>query len=183
MSRFLEFDVMTLFYCVSSPAKFNAVSHFFMAQVGLYEYGTLVIHIVTLAAVLMACKQEESNPETKPEVETKEAESSGSDWSEVDPDGYEDVACVCLFCEETRLSTNEIFPHMTTSHMFDMKSFIQSRELNFYDVIRLINYVRAEKACPADIFSSISPHIWEEAKFYSPVIQDDPMLTYDYGFD
>ena len=72
--------------------------------------------------------------------------SAMSDWDEA-----VDEATTCLFCASSLPSADAAFTHMRTEHEFDFWAFTTDNKLNFYQRIKLINYIRfqvAHNACP-----------------------------------
>ena len=108
-------------------------------------------------------------------------ESDDSDWSEIEHDGYGEMECLCLFCDLEAESTNEILSHIAQQHGVDLQEFINSRKLGFYDVIRMINFIRANSFSSKELISTQPPYQWEEDKYYSAFLKDDLLLTYDFG--
>ena len=111
----------------------------------------------------------------------KELESDDSDWSEIEHDGYGEVECLCLFCELETESTNQILSHIAQQHGVNLQEFIESHKLGFYDVIKMINCVRANSFSVEELVSSQPPYAWADDKYYSAFLKDDPLLTYDFG--
>ncbi|CAG8492335.1 10529_t:CDS:2 [Paraglomus occultum] len=88
----------------------------------------------------------------------------------------------CLFCENLYSSANDLFVHCTNEHGFD---FIKTRaelKLDFYQCIRLINYIRQQvldnhKLANCRSFSiSESTTFLDNDKYLKPILDDDPLL-------
>ncbi|KAA8900449.1 S-adenosyl-L-methionine-dependent methyltransferase [Sphaerosporella brunnea] len=100
--------------------------------------------------------------------------------SEVDTDssaGYEDAPdadlgeetqALCLLCDTTFPSAQDVFSHCASAHGFDWKS--ASKGLDFYSRIKLVNYIRTHKAYDAAAMD------WEDEKYLKPVVEGDAML-------
>ncbi len=69
-----------------------------------------------------------------------QAQTSIEDWND-DP-GY---CLFCLFCDECFEKEEDILSHMLCGHGFDFKSAICSRNLSFYNQVKLINYIRRQQ--------------------------------------
>ena len=112
--------------------------------------------------------------------EKHSTDSDDSDWSEVEPDGYGELECLCLFCEFSAESANQILSHITQQHNIDIQEFIQMRALSCHDVIRMINYIRKNRIGAQDLIEAEPPYKWECDVYYSAFLPDDPLLTYEF---
>lgn len=113
--------------------------------------------------------------------EKHNTDSDDSDWSEVEHDGYGDLECLCLFCDVSAESANQILSHVTQQHNIDIQEFIKIRGLSFHDVIRMINYIRMNRISAQDLAKAEPPYTWECDKYYPPFLKDDPLLTYEFN--
>ena len=78
-----------------------------------------------------------------PEVESDEEESG--DWEEWQAAGAEeDEAAQCLFCRELLPSSKAVFWHCAEVHSFDFLKLRADAHLDFYDTLRLINFIRSK---------------------------------------
>ncbi|KAK2959338.1 hypothetical protein BLNAU_5647 [Blattamonas nauphoetae] len=55
---------------------------------------------------------------------------------------FDDVSVQCLFCMNTFPEVGLCLAHMRTDHLFNMKQICYDWELDFYDQIKLINFIR-----------------------------------------
>ncbi|XP_042331694.1 protein arginine N-methyltransferase 3 [Sceloporus undulatus] len=85
----------------------------------------------------------------------------------------------CLFCPRSFCSAEDVFGHCMLDHGFSIGTVVHKHRLDFYNYIKLINFIRAEKPT-AGYFSSVSfPLPWEEDKYLKPVLEDDLLLQFD----
>lgn len=104
------------------------------------------------------------------------------DWE--DEEGMAASDPQCLFCPQTFPSAREVFDHCTHNHGFDFLRARQQFDLDFYQSIRLINYLR-KQALEVENFAETSS--WEGVKngeepfladdeYLRPVMEDDSLL-------
>jgi type I protein arginine methyltransferase len=100
----------------------------------------------------------------------------------------------CLFCAVTLENIESTFAHLKSVHQFDLTEIRRAHSLNFYDSVKLINYIRHRHCTPetpgkedsvlnGDIDSIVAEirDATDSDQFLVPVIQDDPLLqTFDY---
>ena len=65
-------------------------------------------------------------------------EHTWDDWSEEE----EEQQVQCLYCKDILPSAKEVLQHMKLAHTFDFQNTRKTLQLDFYQCIRLINYVR-----------------------------------------
>ncbi|KAF9954924.1 Protein arginine N-methyltransferase 3 [Modicella reniformis] len=116
--------------------------------------------------------------------EIGEQDNRWDDWEAEDGMGAEDTKC--LFCVEIFPSAREVFAHCTASHGFNFLQTRQRFNLDFYQSIRLINYLR-KQALVVNGFDQISTWTLEgnesflnDDEFLRPVLEDDSLL---YAFE
>jgi len=121
-----------------------------------------------------------------------------------DEDEYDEPMSVCLFCEKLSGTAQESFDHAKKEHNFDLKAIQKENNLDFYQSIRIINYIRhsiSENACPKCRISFAEPtklfHHMKETSHYSvpleqnsiwmnddrylqPLNEEDPLLMSSY---
>ncbi|KAG0556222.1 hypothetical protein KC19_11G036100 [Ceratodon purpureus] len=143
-----------------------------------------------------------------PEIDSDEEESG--DWEEWQAGGPEEAeeeeAAQCLFCSDELPSSKAVFQHCAEAHSFDFLKLRADAGLDFYDTLRLINFIRSKvaenKSWSAEASlelqeslreqaglsvdtkqkgtASSSVPAWKDDKFLTPVLENDPLL---YGFD
>ncbi|KAI8877085.1 hypothetical protein K501DRAFT_230806 [Backusella circina FSU 941] len=123
-------------------------------------------------------------------------DESWADWEEV-----EQEPTMCLFDEKVFPSPNEVIQHLKIDHDFDVATIKKEKDLDFYGVIRLINYIRFQTSLntcyqcgdTVDDLSSLSKHLqdhgcnkreiphdapfWTDPKYLLPTYDNDPLLT------
>eukprot|EP00126_Sphaerothecum_destruens_P007753 Sdes_comp19976_c0_seq1m12548 len=111
--------------------------------------------------------------------EGEENESNGwSDWEETE--SLEETKC--LLCEEVLETFERHFQHLQSQHGFDFPGYIRTNQLNTYDCIRLINYIRknARDFCQESFEPPRDRDIWKQDCYYAPVLDSDAFLTFDF---
>ncbi|VDM06758.1 unnamed protein product [Wuchereria bancrofti] len=73
----------------------------------------------------------------------EEEEESWQEWQEDNID-VEQTRVVCLFCEETEDHAAPLLEHMKDVHYFDILGIIEKEKLDFYERVKMINYIRKE---------------------------------------
>jgi len=105
------------------------------------------------------------------EDESGELVSEGaSDWIE---EG-QGVAVQCLLCKLSFATTRLALEHCSSAHNFDFSHFCKELNLDFYDSIRLVNYIRSEVALGKQ--PVLERECWASDEFLKPILPDDPML-------
>lgn len=99
-------------------------------------------------------------------------------WDDWSNDEEEQQDTTCLFCADIFAQPVETFNHMKTAHQFDFQAVRQSLHLDFYQCIRLINYIRREVQAGNDITKTFSgkESFWTDDQFLQPVMEDDALL-------
>ncbi|KJE90940.1 hypothetical protein CAOG_02165 [Capsaspora owczarzaki ATCC 30864] len=135
----------------------------------------------------------ESDSDNDAAEDDDNVESQWDDWQE---DAVEPIKC--LFCSTMHLGTDAVTAHMKTEHDFDFDSIRALWHLNFYQTIKLVNYIRhnvMHKWCPRceEPFPSedaLLAHMtqlkhsnvdrqssfWNQAEYFFPTIENDPFL-------
>ncbi|XP_055947686.1 zinc finger protein 277-like isoform X2 [Argiope bruennichi] len=108
------------------------------------------------------------------------------------------VTYVCLFCSDSACDFNQAWQHMKEVHGFDFKQLKTAHQLNFYQQIRLVNYIRKkmhEKECIScdlkfdfhvDLLTHLTmsghltilphPSLWDQPMYYFPTFENDSLL-------
>ncbi|XP_041458691.1 zinc finger protein 277-like [Lytechinus variegatus] len=121
-------------------------------------------------------------------------EESWDDWED---DLHTNL--VCLFCKHNASMVDDLFTHMVQSHHFDLQKFKEDNALNFYDQIKLVNFIRRsvhqsvcvcchqrfkDGECLTDHLSTHSDHMtqsldrkkWDQSQFLFPTFENDALL-------
>jgi hypothetical protein len=125
-----------------------------------------------------------------------ENEDDIDDWNDLTDEIV--MKTQCLFCLEINLDPEICFEHMSQAHGFCIKSLRKHNLLDFYEVMKLVNYLRhcqTHEIHPfgPDSIDNSSVHflrlkipaksLWDKPEFYFPVYEDDPLLTAIEDFD
>ncbi|KAI9279844.1 hypothetical protein BY458DRAFT_501828 [Sporodiniella umbellata] len=134
-------------------------------------------------------------------AESEEEEKGEETWDDWEEEEVEST--MCLF--DTHMLTNpkETLDHMKTEHGFDLNKIRKEKELDFYQTIILINYIRHQSSlntcfsCGTQLenLSNLPEHLkekkcteaidkeaefWKDPKYLMPTYENDPLLT---GFE
>ena len=78
-----------------------------------------------------------------PEIDSDDEESGDwEEWQAAGPEEAEDAQC--FFCSDELPSSKAVFQHCVEVHSFDFLKFRADANLDFYDTLRLINFVRSK---------------------------------------
>jgi len=85
-----------------------------------------------------------------------------------------------LFSPKTFRTAEECMAHCRDVHGLDLVVLAKRHNMDTFSFIRLVNYIRAEKPSPGFVMSLSSDQKWSDPTFLKPVIQDDPLLMFDF---
>ncbi|XP_023592799.1 zinc finger protein 277 [Trichechus manatus latirostris] len=119
-------------------------------------------------------------------------EDDWSDWEEIP------ASAVCLFCEKQAETVEKLYVHMEDAHEFDLLKIKSELGLNFYQQVKLVNFIRREVhqcrcyGChvkfksKADLRTHMeeTKHIsllperqtWDQLQYYFPTYENDTLL-------
>ncbi|KAM6203157.1 zinc finger protein 277 [Rhynchocyon petersi] len=119
-------------------------------------------------------------------------EDDWSDWEE------HPVSAVCLFCEKQTETIETLYVHMEDAHEFDLLKIKSELGLNFYQQVKLVNFIRREVhqcrcyGCLVKFKSKTdlrahmeeTKHIsllpdrqtWDQLQYYFPTYENDTLL-------
>ncbi|XP_048404892.1 zinc finger protein 277 isoform X1 [Stegostoma tigrinum] len=123
---------------------------------------------------------------------TEEQDDDWSDWQD------HPVCVVCLFCEKAKDTTEKLQHHMKVAHQFDFPKLKSEMGLNFYQQVKLVNFIRREihqcrcNKC-GEMFSSkadvvnhmtetnhmmslLERSAWDQPQYYFPTYENDALL-------
>ncbi|KAI8356588.1 hypothetical protein EDC96DRAFT_576750 [Choanephora cucurbitarum] len=133
------------------------------------------------------------------ESEDEKKDEAWDDWEE---DIQEPTQC--LFDTQVLPSPKEVLEHMKSEHAFDLTALRKEKDLDFYQTIVLINFIRhqsslghcfscakaldsetdlADHLCHGDCIAKFVPMdapFWKDPRYLIPTYENDPLLT---GFD
>ncbi|XP_025423173.1 protein arginine N-methyltransferase 1-like [Sipha flava] len=107
-----------------------------------------------------------------------DSDHSFGDWVENGSDSVK-----CLICEQSFNDVPEAIVHCSKDHSFDFSVAKRKYNMDFYSYIKCINYTRTqvqedENFNPSTLFE-LDSQPWNDDKYLSPVIKDDPWLMID----
>jgi len=73
----------------------------------------------------------------------EEEEETWNEWQEDNDEGSE-INAMCLFCEEAFNECGSLLEHMKEKHKYDLKQIISDGGFDFYDSVKVINYIRKQ---------------------------------------
>ncbi|KAH9505106.1 hypothetical protein Btru_059561 [Bulinus truncatus] len=138
--------------------------------------------------------QSEDNRLVKTADKASDEEDEWSGWEE-----ESQSKVVCLFCDTSLSVQEELQKHMKDKHGFDLLEVNHKLQLNFYQKVKLINYIRRQvyhKTCYGclETFSdkgSLNSHlesfpdhlrkvpdssVWDQPQYFFPTYEDDTLL-------
>ena len=108
------------------------------------------------------------------------------------------LGAVCLFCPATYADFGDLLDHMNLVHEFDYKSTVKQMKLNFYQQVKLINYIRRQIYLNRCIYcdekfensEALMNHMkeqnhlrppaekdsWDQSQFFFPTYENDNFL-------
>ncbi|OQR89880.1 arginine n-methyltransferase [Thraustotheca clavata] len=97
-----------------------------------------------------------------------EENETWEDWEE------DDEAMKCFFCSYTHNQLATVLNHAKQEHKFDFRAVASKLHLDFYGMVRLINFARSHDAATSSAIASAQALAGDELLI--PVIPEDPML-------
>ncbi|XP_068154143.1 LOW QUALITY PROTEIN: protein arginine N-methyltransferase 1 [Drosophila tropicalis] len=92
--------------------------------------------------------------------------------------GAEEEPTTCLFCPLVFSSLPQAIKHLDSEHKIKLPELQQKFQMDEYDFIKLINYIRAEKISPDDLLKSEKSN-WDDEKYLKPQ-EYEPWLCIDF---
>lgn len=87
----------------------------------------------------------------------------------------------CLFCPETFAQLTDAFKHIKDSHAFDFQATRKQLGLDFYQCIKLLNYIRTQvQAGAMTSWTWTGKEVWDDDQYLQPVLENDTLL---FGFE
>ncbi|XP_067855672.1 zinc finger protein 277 [Heptranchias perlo] len=133
--------------------------------------------------------------EVQSEDDREMIDEQDDDWS--DWQGHP-ICAVCLFCEKAKDTTEKLQLHMKEAHCFDLLKLKSEMGLNFYQQIKLVNFIRREiHQCRCNkcgkmfsskaevvshmtetnhIMSLLDRSAWDQPQYYFPTYENDALL-------
>ncbi len=93
------------------------------------------------------------------------------DWEE------DDEPMKCFFCDFQHSQFNTVLAHAKGTHSFDFRCIASLMQLDFYGMVKLINFARSHDAAVAtNLIQTQGIDAFINDSFLIPVIAEDPML-------
>eukprot|EP00877_Chromochloris_zofingiensis_P002928 jgi/Chrzof1/12636/Cz07g01290.t1 len=127
--------------------------------------------------------------ETESDSASQVQDQLEEEWDEwTGEDEEESDVTKSLFSNAMLPTPEAALEHDAATHGFDVRQYKIERDLTDHDIIRCINYIRAEVAAgrdplPALASATADSYPWVDDEYLIPVIPDDPLVTYDYDED
>ncbi len=117
----------------------------------------------------MDTDSESSSEQLRDEIEDEQG------WEDLEDD-QENIRIKSLFDDKTFSSAQEMLQHCTDDHNLDIWKVKKDLELEFLDLIKLVNYIRTQVE-----LGNIKPDVsskscFENDKYLKPVLEDDALL-------
>lgn len=104
-----------------------------------------------------------------------DSDHSFGDWVENGP-----LSIKCLFCELLYEDVTGAIIHCAKDHNFDFSVAKRKYNMDFYSYIKCINYTRMkvqeDKYFNPSMLFEVDSQPWNDDKYLTPVIKDDPWL-------
>ena len=104
-----------------------------------------------------------------------------------DEEDYEEIAeeinVKCLFCEEDFADKHfsilhQVFEHINKQHGIDFGNKCRSLNLDAFQYIKLINYIRKNNIKPSNIEHLLSSQLFDDDIYLKPTLEDDSLLMF-----
>ncbi|KAI9486739.1 MAG: hypothetical protein EXX96DRAFT_516992 [Benjaminiella poitrasii] len=122
------------------------------------------------------------NVYTISKYEDSEVDPQDDVWEDWSNDEEEQEDSQCLFCSTTFPRPSAASQHMKTVHNFDFQAVRQSLHLDFYQCIRMINYIRKQVQNNSDFNANNvksftgKENFWTDDAYLQPTMPDDSLL-------
>jgi len=123
-----------------------------------------------------------------PVIETYAASSSGSDssdildlkkdegWEDVEPEEDQPLQILSLLDEKKFPDVRSMLDYCKRQYDFDFLALRDTLSLDFYALIKMVNFIRSEVKSGRSVTGKISRADFEDEKYLQPVIEDDELL-------
>ncbi|CAF9913087.1 MAG: hypothetical protein ALECFALPRED_008628 [Alectoria fallacina] len=122
----------------------------------------------------------EADQEGEPSDSSEEADildlKDDEGWEDQEPD-VENIEVYCLGCSQTFSDAQSMLPHCRDTHNIDIVKVQKTLRLDFLEMIKMINFIRAEGRavgrCPPDLSST---DVFQSEHWLIPQLEDDALL-------
>ncbi|XP_074648357.1 protein arginine N-methyltransferase 3-like [Tubulanus polymorphus] len=125
-------------------------------------------------------KSDDSLPELSDQSDDEEAITNDDvwdDWHQQDEDLEDEV--MCLFCDEKFHGFENVFQHCIDVHHFNIKSFVEIHQMDYYSYIKFINYTRKKHPSSSELNASGFKPVWLADEYLQPCDREDKLLQFD----
>ncbi|KAI9784403.1 MAG: hypothetical protein M1816_000874 [Peltula sp. TS41687] len=91
-------------------------------------------------------------------------------------DDEEELQLTCLFDDTQFSSVGSMLDHCEKAHALDIAQHCRDLALDFYDTVKLVNYIRSEIKAGRALSELPSKDIFKDGKYLQPVLEDDALL-------
>ncbi|GFS26565.1 zinc finger protein 277 [Elysia marginata] len=132
-------------------------------------------------------------------IKNKDESDEEDEWADWNDECQHKV--VCLFCDSACSDQQDLHKHMKENHAFDLQDVNQKLQLNFYQKVKLINFIRRQvyhKTCygcqecfpdkpqltahmtkDTDHINKLpEASIWDQSQYFFPTYEDDNLLCH-----
>lgn len=102
--------------------------------------------------------------------------SSGDEYEETEENQLGNIGC--LFCGHEARSHEALWQHTQSEHQLDLVGECRRAQLDCFQFIKLVNYVRKSKCQASAIGEVISGKQFDAEEYLKPVIEDDQLLMF-----
>jgi protein arginine N-methyltransferase 3 len=88
-----------------------------------------------------------------------------------------------LFSKSSFRTAEQCIDHCRDVHGMDLNVLKKRHNMDTFSYIRLINFIRTESPSAGFVMSLSSDNTWQNDKYMKPVIEDDPLLMYNFDED
>lgn len=97
-------------------------------------------------------------------------------WEDVEAEETEDLQVKCLLCSKTLPEAREMLSHCAEAHDLDFLAIVKREGLDFYGMIKLVNYIRSSAKAGSETADTSNIDLWKDDKFLQPVLEEDALL-------
>ncbi|KAK5125968.1 hypothetical protein LTR85_011323 [Meristemomyces frigidus] len=121
--------------------------------------------------------KEEDDDELQGEdgLEAEDLRPDSPGWEDMEDD-TEELNLKCLLCDEKFNAVRAMVGHCKGTHDFDLDAIRKANKIDFYNTMKLINYVRSQVQSGNSRPDCADPALWADDEYLQPVVEDDALL-------
>ncbi|KAK4543263.1 hypothetical protein LTR36_005813 [Oleoguttula mirabilis] len=108
-------------------------------------------------------------------LEAEDLRPDSPGWEDMEND-TEELNLKCLLCDEKLHAVRAMVDHCKQTHSFDLDEIRKANKVDFYNTMKLINYIRSQVRSGSSPPDCVDPKLWADDKFLQPVVEDDALL-------